>query len=79
MVEIMVLIWVTVHGCNPELRDSHCIISFFKHYTYQLSNNVMYLEVVYESRTVFVHVTYTKVSDFLFLILASTLFLKFCC
>jgi len=29
MAEIMVQIWVTVHGCNPELRDSHCIISFF--------------------------------------------------
>lgn len=26
----------------------------------------MYLEVVYESRTAFVNVNYTKVSDFLF-------------
>ena len=39
----------------------------------------MYLEVVYESRTAFVNVNYTKVSNFLFLLLASALFLKFCC
>lgn len=66
-----------MHGCNPELWDSHCIKSFFKHYTYQLWNNVMYLEVVYESRTAFVNVNYTKVSAFIFLILASALFLNY--
>jgi hypothetical protein len=55
-----------VHGCNPELWDSHCNRSFFKHYAYQVPNNVMYLEVVYESRTAFVNVNYTKVSDFFY-------------
>jgi len=34
----------------------------------------MYFEVIYESRTAFVNVNYTKVSNFLFLILASALF-----
>jgi len=37
----------------------------------------MYLEVVYESRTAFVNVNYTKVSAFIFLILASALFLNY--